>query len=136
MDRLKIKYGTPEYVVKEDSKVIICYLPYSFENWNKKIKGLVYNSCYFEDFNGDIPLYSGDYAKVKAVVRCKGNDVFDVQKGKKIALAKAENKVEMRVLSILNRINNVLIDSALALRQRMIDSADNVKHNIEYISKF
>jgi hypothetical protein len=135
MDRLKIKYGTPEYVVKEDSKIVICYLPYSFENWDKRIKRLVSNSFSFEDFNDIIPLY-GDYAKIKAVVRCKGNDVFDVQKGKKIALAKAENKVETRVLAILNRISYFFVESALVMKQRMIDSANNIKHNIDYISKF
>ena len=135
MNRLKIKYGTPEYVIKEDKKVVICYLPYSFENWDRRIKELVSSTFNFEDFNDIIPLY-GAYAKVKAVVRCKGNDVFDVQKGKKIALAKAENKVEMRVLSILNNINNFFIESAFTLKQRMIDSANNVKHNIGYISKF
>jgi hypothetical protein len=135
MDRLKIKYGTPEYVVKEDSKVVICYLPYSFENWDRRIKHLVSSTYNFEDFDDIVPLY-GAYAKVKAVVRCKGNDVFDVQKGKKIALAKAENKVEMRVLSILSKINNFFIESAFTLKQRMIDSANNVKHNIDYISKF
>lgn len=135
MDRLKIKYGTPEYVVKEDSKVVICYLPYSFENWDKRIKRLISCNFVFEHFDDIIPLY-GEYAKVKAVVRCKGNDVFDVQKGKKIALAKAENKVEMKVLSILNAINDFFIESAFTLKQRMIDSINNIKHNIEYISKF
>lgn len=136
MNRLKIKYGTPEYVIKEDSKVVICYLPYSFGNWDTKIKGMAYNSCIFEDFNDNIPLYSGDYAKIKTVVRCKGNDTFDVQKGKKIALAKAENKVEMRVLAILNKINSALIGCVLVMRQRIIDSENNIKHNTDYIKKF
>lgn len=135
MNRLKIKYGTPKYVVKEDSKVVICYLPYSFENWDRRIKELVSSTFDFENFSDIIPLY-GAYAKVKAVVRCKDNDVFDIQKGKKIALAKAENKVEMRVLSILNTINNFFIESVFVMKQRMIDSQNNVKHNIEYISKF
>lgn len=135
MNRLKIKYGKPEYVIKEDSKVVICYLPYSFENWDKRIKILVSSIFNFDDFDDIIPLY-GDYAKVKAVVRCKGEDVFDVQKGKKIALAKAENKVEMKVLSILNIINNFFIESVFTLKQRMIDSANNIKHNTDYISKF
>lgn len=135
MDRLKIKYGTPEYVVKEENKVVICYLPYSFENWDRRIKQLVSSTFNFEDFDDIVPLY-GAYAKVKAVVKCKGDDVFDVQKGKKIALAKAENKVETRVLSILNRINDFFIESAFTLKQRMIDSINNIKHNVDYIGKF
>lgn len=135
MDRLKIKYGTPEYVVKEENKVVICYLHYSFENWDRRMKQLVSSTFNFEDFDDIVPLY-GAYAKVKAVVRCKGDDVFDIQKGKKIALAKAENKVEMRVLYILNNINNFFIESAFAVKQRMVDSVNNIKHNIDYISKF
>lgn len=135
MNRLKIKYGTPKYVVKKDSKVVICYLPYSFVNWDRRIKHVVSSTYNFEDFDDIVPLY-GAYAKVKAVVRCKDNDVFDVQKGKKIALAKAENKVEMKVLSILNTINSFFIESVFVMKQRIIDSEKNVKHNIEYISKF
>lgn len=135
MNRLKIKYGTPEYVVKEDSKVVICYLPYSFENWDRSIKKLVSSTSIFEDSYDVIPLY-GSYAKVKAVVRCKGDDVFDVQKGKKIALAKAENKVEYKVISVLNAVNALLLDTVLTIKQRAIDSEKNIEHNIEYIQKF
>lgn len=135
MNRLKIKYGTPEYVIKEDSKVVICYLPYSFEDWNKTLKVIAINTLPTEFCDNDFPPFY-ESRKIKAVAKCKGNDKFDVQIGKKIALAKAENKVEMKVLSILNTINNFFIESVFVMKQRMIDSQNNVKHNIEYISKF
>lgn len=133
MNRLKIEYGAPEYVVKEKDKVVVCYLPYTIRNWDSRLLDNI-NILTKYEINAYKSTY--DYVKVRTVVRCKGDDVFDVQKGKKIALAKAENKVEIRVVAILNRLSNFFIESALVMKQRMIDSANNIKHNTNYISKF
>ena len=131
MNRLKIKYGTPEYVVKENDKVVICNLPYSLEGWDDILKDLLWRKYRFLVSN---PFYN--VIKVKAAVRCKGDDVFDIQKGKKIALAKAENKIEHQVMNMLAQANTLLIDMALVIKQRAIDSKKNIEHNIEYIQKF
>ena len=131
MNRLKIKYGTPEYIVKEKDKVVICILPYSLDNWNEQLKDVLWRK--YRNFTSN-PFYNE--LKVKAAVHCKGEDTFDIQKGKKIALAKAENKVEHKVMSILKTAETSLVSMVLAIKQRAIDSKKNIEHNIEYIQKF
>ena len=131
MNRLKIKYGTPEYVIKEKDKVVVCNLPYSLETWDKTLKDLLWRKYSYLVSN---PFYNA--IKVKVAVRCKGDDVFDIQKGKKIALAKAENKVEYKVMDMIKKAHTLLVDISAAIKQREIDSKKNIEHNIEYIQKF
>lgn len=122
MDRLKIKYLTPIYTVDDKNKTVYCKLGCSIRNWNN-----VFNAFIKE---GESFFY------IITAAYCKGNDVFDPEKGKKIALAKAENKAENKVISIIKRINNIMIDMNAVINRRYFDSMNNITHNLEYIGKY
>lgn len=133
MNRLKIEYGTPEYVVKEKDKVVICYLPYTIRDWDLKLLNII---NFIAKYEKTIYQSMHDYVKVCVVVRCKGNDVFDVQKGKKIALAKAENKVEGHICNLIKLVSDKFIQMSTVMIKRLEDSSKNIKHNLDYIKKF
>lgn len=122
MNRLKIKYLIPSYTVDEKKKVIYCKLGCSLKNWDKA----------FDAFFNE----GEDFFYVTTAAYCKGNDVFDPEKGKKVALAKAENKAEYKVANIIKRISETMTSMSIVMHQRIIDSQRNIKHNLEYINKY
>ena len=73
---------------------------------------------------------------VKAVARVKDNDVFDVNVGKKVSLAKAENLA----YSYVNEWAKTAFKSLCGASNAIVEftrKANKVKaHNVEYIKKF
>lgn len=122
MNRLKICYLTPIYTVDNEHKTVYCRLGCSIKNWNNIFKAFIKE--------GESFFY------ITTAAYCKGNDVFDPEKGKKIALAKAENKAEHKVISIIKRISNIMMDMNTVITRRYFDSMNNIDHNLEYINKY
>ena len=54
-----------------------------------------------EIVRGPIAIYS-EYFKARGVAKCHNDDIFDVERGKRIALAKAENAVYTKAIKFLN----------------------------------
>lgn len=124
---IKISFKEPKYIVDEVNKVVICMLDYSTS---------VPLMCDYSTYP------SSDYPNpvctltAKSVVRAKDNDVFDVNIGKKVALAKAENKAYSYVYEYYKRGIKYLVRALDALED-FRNKVDRVKaHNVEYMKKF
>ena len=76
------------------------------------------------------------------VARCKGGDIFDPEKGKRIAIALAENDVYRKALSLARRAR-IIFREDKRYCQQAIDSLNRFikkgektfKHNWEYIDR-
>lgn len=83
----------------------------------------------------------GNYSrwKVKGTAKCHPDDEFDIEKGKKIAQAKAEAKAYLQLRTyVLNKWNTLLdiIEAAAPLKDKFVDKAEGCHtHNEEYISR-
>lgn len=126
-NNIKISFDTPEYIVNENAGVVIC-----------KLKFLV-NVPTVINFCTRVPYHENPACVkqvVKTVVFAKNNDVFDVNVGKKVALAKAENKAYSYVYELVKSTQKELA-SALDVIEDFRDKSQKVKkHNIEYMKKF
>lgn len=83
MEKIKICFGEPEFFINEEKKTVTCKLR----------GGLVLP---FELFNIRCFWMNGSFDEEKivtATAKCCPEDTFDIDKGKRIALAKAENKI-------------------------------------------
>lgn len=73
---------------------------------------------------------------VTSTARLKEKDSFDEIKGRKVALAKAENKAYCKVGKILKFVQEYIKLSDWQISS-FCDKVDNVNaHNLEYINKF
>lgn len=73
---------------------------------------------------------------VRSTARLKEQDSFDIIKGQKVALAKAENKAYRKVGRILKLVQEYIKLSDWQISS-FCDKVDNVNnHNLEYINKF
>jgi hypothetical protein len=73
---------------------------------------------------------------VRSSAYLKEQDSFDIVKGQKVALAKAENKAYCKVGRILKLVQEYIKLSDWQISS-FCDKVDNVNnHNLEYINKF
>lgn len=80
-------------------------------------------------------LYASNWT-VTSTARLKEKDIFDEIKGRKVALAKAENKAYRKVGKTLKFIQEYIKLSDWQISS-FYDKIDNVNnHNLEYINKF
>lgn len=83
MEKIKIYFGEPEFFVNEEKKTVTCKLRGGLE-----MPFELFNLMnYWADSSFD------EEKIVTATAKCCPEDTFDVDKGKRIALAKAENKI-------------------------------------------
>lgn len=126
-NNIKISFEAPEYIVNESAGMVIC-----------KLKFLV-NVPSVIHFCSKIPFHENPVCTVqtvKTVVFAKNNDVFDVNIGKKVALAKAENKAYSYTYEFVKSTQKPLAN-ALDVIEDFRDKCQKVKaHNIEYMKKF
>ena len=81
MSKVKISfYDEPEFYVNEEKGVVTC-----------KIRGIM-QLPFLYVYDGLIDANQEQVIEGIGVAKCSGNDKFDVNRGKRIALAKAENK--------------------------------------------
>lgn len=126
-NNIKIKFEKPIYAVDEKNGVVVCTLRYKAEAPNIVIfasRGTIHGS----------PWYMNQ--SVKTIARVKNNDVFDVNVGKKVSLAKAENLAYSYVNEWAKTAKNELINAVSAI----IDFSNKTKkvrdHNIVYMRTF
>ena len=127
IDDIKVSFKEPRYIIDETNKVVICLLDYTADvPW--MCDYAVYPSMEFPN-----PLC---VLTSKSVVRAKDNDTFDVNVGKKVSLAKAENKAYSYVYEYYKRgIKSMTIAlNALNNFKKKVNRVKN--HNIEYMKKF
>ena len=120
MEKYKIKFTGISYNVIEDKGIVVCkvtaQIPYlSNDQW-----------CLYIDSN---------CIEAKAIARCNKDAKFDVVKGKKIARAKAEKKIYLKMFKRINK----LLESGNDLFKDLIDFKTRISsyaiHNEGYITR-
>ena len=124
---IKISFEKPEYIVDENNGVVICKLKFKMNA--PKMCALATKSTQW----GNPWCF---HQVSKGVAFAKDTDKFDVNVGKRVSLAKAENQAYSYVYNLVNESKSKLLDSVVAC----IDFENKVKrvkeHNVEYIKKF
>lgn len=116
-----------EFYVNEKKKTVAC-----------TIVGKLNTPCEFSFTNSypfEIPYRM---FTVTGVAKCLGNDVFDVERGKRIALAKAENKVYRKASRHLFELQKHLSFLSSGIDKFLSKSFNQCQHNdifIESISE-
>lgn len=120
-NEIKLKFIEPEYIVDETNKIVVCKLTFFILTPPD-----VDEKCY--PFRRMIT--------VKSIARTSENDTFDVNIGKKVSLAKAEQKAYAKTREIcfskIEELSNVM-------RKLMIfcDKSFAVcTHNEDYLKQF
>lgn len=126
-NNIKISFQQPKYIVDEANGVVICKLKFIAD---VPTIVLYASKCAIHES----PMHMTQTAK--AVVFTKDNDTFDVNIGKKLSLAKAENQAYTYVKNLVNTTKNELCNGIAAI----IDFENKTKkvreHNIAYMRKF
>lgn len=126
-NNIKIKFDKPIYAVDEKNGVVVCTLRYKADAPST----VIFAS---ESTINNSPWHMTQ--SVKAIARAKDNDTFDVNVGKKVSLAKAENLAYSHVNNWSKTAQKKLIGALSAT----IDFSNKVKkvkkHNVEYMKKF
>lgn len=126
-NNIKIHFEKPEYIVDEANGVVICKL-----RFNTTAPSVV-RWCTTTPVDKD-PTFAERV--VKTVVFAKNGDKFDVNIGKKVALAKAENKAYSYVKNWMMLVHKEVVKTVRVMKD-FKDKAEKVKsHNIEYMKKF
>lgn len=126
-NNIKISFEKPIYAVDEKNGVVVCTLRYKAKAPNIVIfasRGTIHGN----------PWYMNQ--SVKAVARVKDNDTFDVNIGKKVSLAKAENLAYSNVKNWMMLTHKEVVKTVRVMKD-FKDKAEKVRaHNVEYIKKF
>ena len=126
-DNIKIHFKQPEYIVDETNGVVICKLKF-----NTAAPLMVRCSAISSSYED--PTLTEQV--IKTVVFAKNGDKFDVNVGKKVALAKAENKAYSYVENWMMLAHKEVVKTVRAMKD-FKDKAEKVKaHNVEYIKNF
>lgn len=120
-NEIKLKFQEPEYIINEKNGVVVCNLTF-FSLFPLDVE----DRCY--------PIER--MWTTKGVARVGENDAFDANVGKKVALARAEQKAYKKVQKRLDQ-KVVELLSVLDKIGKFRHKAFNViEHNREYINKF
>lgn len=123
---ITLSFQKPRYVVSEKNGVVVCYLDF-YINYPRKFRPFFIHTYHNHR----------DYlTTVKALAIVKNGDTFDEIKGKKIALAKAENKAYLQVKNYVKMAEKDFskILQTISNYNRKADKV--VKHNLEYLKQF
>lgn len=111
-----------EFYVNEKKKTVAC-----------TIVGLLNTPCEFH-FRDDVPfVIESERFTATGVAKCSDDDVFDVERGKRIALAKAENKVYRKASCYLFRLQKHLCFLGSGIDKFLSKSFNQCSHNDEFI---
>ena len=126
-NNIKIRFEKPIYNVDEKNGVVVCTLRYKV------------NAPSIVTFASDNTMYDSPWYlthTIKTVARVKNNDSFDVNVGKKVSLAKAENLAYSHV----NEWAKTAFKSLCSASDAVVEFSRKTKkvreHNVEYMKKF
>lgn len=126
-NNIKIRFEKPVYNVDEKNGVVVCTLRYKVD----APPTVVFAS---ESSIHDSPWHMTQ--TVKTVARVKNNDSFDVNVGKKVSLAKAENLAYSRVNEWAKTAFKCLCGASDAIVEFSRKTKKVREHNVEYMKKF
>ena len=126
-NNIKISFEKPIYTVDEKNGVVVCTLGFKVKVPDIVIfnsKGTIHGTPWYRTLS------------VKAVARVKDNDVFDVNVGKKVSLAKAENLAYSHTNEWAKSTFRALCSASDAIVEFTRKTNKVRAHNVEYIKKF
>lgn len=121
-NNIKIKFDKPVYVVDEKNKEVICTLRYKVTAPSTVV------------FASESTIHA--HQIVKAAARAKDNDTFDVNVGKKVSLAKAENLAYSHVNEWAKSAFKALCGASDAIVEFNRKTKKVRDHNIAYMRTF
>lgn len=88
-----------------------------------------------------VPVCDGEYSEDKYIsskgrARCSVNDTFDVQTGKKIALAKAEKAIYCKAKKILEKKHDDYRKRMTFIENFLIKANNVIEHNNAYVKNY
>lgn len=125
MEKIKIHFDEPEFFVNEEKKTVTCKLRgglvLPFELFNIR--------CFWMNRSFD------EEKIVTATAKCSPEDTFDIDKGKRIALAKAENKITYYFSdNVVDRIYSTIVSElTTSCEDFRLRSYKFAEHNYAYI---
>lgn len=114
-ERIKIKFDDPEFFVNEENKTVTC-----------KLRGFINMP------EGTYRVWE-DIVNTIATAECSPEDEFNIEKGKRISLAKAESKIFKRARKSLLLLKNDLEYTRDLISGYQINSQSYIDHNEDYI---
>ena len=108
------------FFVNEENKTVVC-----------KMCGIIIPP-HSKDYNAPINLLMEEVEGV-GTAKCCNEDVFDVERGKRIAMARAENNAYKNALKRLREINDHVILYLKAILNFEKKAIGQCTHNIDYI---
>lgn len=126
-NNIKISFEKPSYVVDEKNGVVICKLAFKVDAPSCVTfasKGRINNNpCHFVQTS-------------KGVAFAKNSDTFDINIGKRVSLAKAENLAYSWVNNWAKSAQNELVNAISTIIDFSNKTRKVREHNVEYIKKF
>lgn len=120
-NEIKLQFYEPRFIINEETGVVVCKIDYAIHYPDQ-----ILNNC------RELPIYN----TARGIARLSEGDSFDLVKGKKIALTKAERKAYEKVGNFCSRLKNLYFES-LRICSRFCDKADSViEHNTDYLDTF
>lgn len=105
-----------------------------FVNEKKGIVSCVISAALVTPYNWDGPVCIPDkIIKTVGVAKCSSDDVFDAERGKRIALAKAENKAYLKAITYLNELFEHLIFFIDRINSFSDKGLSHCAHNVDYM---
>lgn len=126
-NNIKISFEKPIYAVDEKNGVVVCTLKYKAS----APAGIIFASK--STIHGS-PWHM--HQMVKAVAFAKNNDKFNVNIGKKVSLAKAENLAYSHVNNWTKTAFKELCRTSNAIVEFSRKTKKVREHNVEYMKKF
>lgn len=122
---IKITFiGEPYFTINQHEKTITCTLK------AKLVTPVPVQDD--EPSNFEAFIYGASF-NVIAKAKCSKNDVFDLERGKRIAMAKAENKVYAAAKQYIRKMRKSFAAMVAALDEFDTKAVKCTAHNLEYI---
>ena len=121
-NNIKISYlGEPKYYINEKKRTVTC-------NLLGMLVGPTFNGDYWDNINFPSPMYN-----IFSTAHCRKGDKFDIERGKRIALSKAENKMYNTALLEVSTVAERLDFMRKACDEFARKSIICQSHNNDYI---
>lgn len=111
----------PQFFVNEDNKTVTCKLDAVLDN------------CVMNILSDDALMAFDNHLSATAIAKCSPNDAFDIDRGKRIAMARAENQIYRQAHSRMQRWVKIFTRLATKSAQSGNKFMDYSYHNDEYI---
>lgn len=120
--KIKFNDASQQFFINPDQRIVVCKL-------TGTLMGPESNRWYLN------PNFEPRNLTSIGKAVCSPNDKFDVNIGKKIALAKAESAIYNKACKVIANEMNVCADYIEMLRTFFLKADDVIEHNLDYIDR-